>query len=204
MLKARDASITRDEILQASLDEIHRHGFQSASLTRILKNTGLTKGALYHHFRNKNELGYAVVDECLKKYLDYYWVSRIESAADPLQGLIEALAKAYEEQGDEVIQLGCPLNNLAQEMSPIDEGFRLRINALYEQWQDAIAGALQKGQMSGILRRNFSAVQVARFIIASIEGSIGIAKNAQSKALLNDCCQGLMDYLNTLKIITED
>ena len=77
MLKARDASITRDEILQASLDEIHRHGFQSASLTRILKNTGLTKGALYHHFRNKNELGYAVVDECLKKSLDYYWVSRI-------------------------------------------------------------------------------------------------------------------------------
>lgn len=203
MLKTRDAKLTREEILQASLDEIHRHGFQSASLTRILERTGLTKGALYHHFRNKNELGYAVIDECLKNYLDGYWVRTMEQAEDPIQGILMAMRETYQELGEEVIQLGCPLNNLAQEMSPIDEGFRVRINNLYRLWQDAVTEGLRKGQQQGILRQDFEPTQVARFIIASIEGSIGIAKNAQSKSMLEDCIQGLKDYLNTLKITTE-
>jgi AcrR family transcriptional regulator len=56
---------TRGQILFAAYKEIHVNGFQSASLSNILKRTGVTKGALYHHFRDKSELGYAVVDEVI-------------------------------------------------------------------------------------------------------------------------------------------
>jgi len=44
------ADVTREKILDAAFHEIHRYGFQSASLANILERTGLTKGALYHHF----------------------------------------------------------------------------------------------------------------------------------------------------------
>ena len=59
-------SATRQIILQAAFDEIYAHGFQAASLTKILSTTGVTKGALYYYFPNKLTLGYAVVDEILK------------------------------------------------------------------------------------------------------------------------------------------
>ena len=57
---------TRQEILESAFQEIHRNGFQAASLTSILERTGVTKGALYHHFPNKQALGYAVLEEVVK------------------------------------------------------------------------------------------------------------------------------------------
>ena len=57
---------TRRDLLEAAHEEFWRVGFRSASVDQILTQTGVTKAALYHHFRNKLELGYAVVDEILR------------------------------------------------------------------------------------------------------------------------------------------
>jgi len=51
--------------LNAASREIYRSGFQSASLDTILASTGVTKGALYYHFKSKEGLGYAVVEEVI-------------------------------------------------------------------------------------------------------------------------------------------
>ena len=59
----RDAELTRQKILDVSAEEIHQHGFTATSLSIILKRCGISKGALYHHFSNKMELGYAVFEE---------------------------------------------------------------------------------------------------------------------------------------------
>ena len=48
-----------------------------------------------------------------------------------------------------MLTLGCPLNNLAQEMAPVDEGFRSRIETLYRDWRRGLAKALRQGQHSG-------------------------------------------------------
>ena len=58
-----DAEKTRQKILDVTADEIHQHGFQSTSLSTILTRCAISKGALYYHFSNKLELGYAVFEE---------------------------------------------------------------------------------------------------------------------------------------------
>src|ERR1700727_474847 len=63
--RLRDPERTRERLLQAASREIYRSGFQSASLGTILASAGVTKGALYHHFKNKEALGYAVVEEII-------------------------------------------------------------------------------------------------------------------------------------------
>src|SRR6202044_3625075 len=63
--RLRDPERTRERLLRAASREIYRSGFQSASLDRILVSAGVTKGALYHHFENKEALGYAVVEEVI-------------------------------------------------------------------------------------------------------------------------------------------
>ena len=63
MATQRNPDLTRQTLLQAAFQEIYRSGFQAASLRNILSKVGITKGALYHHFGSKQELGYAVVDE---------------------------------------------------------------------------------------------------------------------------------------------
>src|ERR1041385_2107660 len=63
--KSRDKEITRARLLQAGFDEVYAHGFQAASIDRILERLDLTKGAFFHHFPTKQAFGYALVDETI-------------------------------------------------------------------------------------------------------------------------------------------
>ena len=125
----KDPDGTRQRILDAAFQEIYEKGFRAASIDQILADTGLTKGALYHHFPNKNALGYAVIDEVVRGMIDETWIRPMEGAAHPVDGLISTLRGLTPEQMGMACNYGCPLANLAQEMSPIDEGFRVRIEA---------------------------------------------------------------------------
>ena len=144
---------TRGTILMAAYREIHLNGFQSASLNNILARTGVTKGALYHHFPNKTELGYAVVDEVISRRINLGFIEPLVHFNDPIEGFIQLIQQAGEAFSLTDIELGCPLSVLAQEMAPIDEGFRLRLSAIYEHWHQSIAAVLQRGQQDGLIRQ---------------------------------------------------
>ena len=63
-------------LLQAAFGEMQRDGYRNADLERILRQAGVTKGALYHHFDNKRALGYAVIDEILQSRILERWTPR--------------------------------------------------------------------------------------------------------------------------------
>src|ERR1700755_3535966 len=66
--RTRDPERTRERLLQAAFREIHRSGFQSASIDTILAATNVTKGALYYHFESKEALGHAIIDEVIATF----------------------------------------------------------------------------------------------------------------------------------------
>ncbi len=194
----RSPDQTRKILLDAAYEEIHHYGFQAASLSRILANTGLTKGALYHHFPTKLALGYAVVDEVIHEEILNCWATPLTDCQDPVDCLMNLLQKAAEDTGDEFVEMGCPLNNLAQEMSSVDEGFRQKLGHIYTLWRQAIANALARGQANGKVRADVDTGAAAIFIVAAIEGCLGMAKNARDINLLFECGAGLLHYLDTL------
>jgi len=198
--RSKDPQGTRQAVLFAAYEEIHRQGFQAASLANILHATGLTKGALYHHFANKQQLGYAVLDEIIAPMVVSRWMVPLRAAdADPVQVLIDVIEQAGRDMSGDDIALGCPLNNLAQEMSPVDEGFRLRICKLFERWCAAIAEALAAGKTRGQVHEDVDETATAAFVVGALEGCAGIAKNARSRQLLIQCGQGVLAYLNSLR-----
>ena len=190
---------TRQELLKAAYTEIHLHGCQAASLNAILSKTGLTKGALYHYFRSKQELGYAVLDEWINPHLVSTWIEPLsDKTVPPIERLKQTVSMAADKLDDQEIQLGCPLNNLAQEMSPIDEGFRQRTDILYQRWLKSITETLSEGQQTGSIRQDIDPVDTALFIVAALEGCMSIAKNAQSREALMSCGQGVLSYFDSL------
>lgn len=190
---------TRMAILLAAFLEMHEKGFQAASLAQILKHTGVTKGALYHHFPSKKDLGYAVVDELLSERMRYFWIEPLKRGADPVDTLVGILNEGRERITDRDIQLGCPVNNLAQEMSAIDEGFRQRLGKILTDWRGAIAQSLMNGQQAGQLKKDFDADAMASFLVSGLQGCIGMAKNAQSHDVITQCGASLICILNTLR-----
>jgi TetR/AcrR family transcriptional repressor of nem operon len=197
--RGRDPDITRNKLLQAAFEEIYRRGFQAASLDVILLNAGVTKGALYHHFPDKAALGYAVVDEVIKGLLLKRWGVLAPSSGDPVTALQEVLRGRAAGVTNREIELGCPLNNLAQEMSPLDQRFRRAVNATFDLWRDAVSRDLERGQAEGTVRKDVDPRKIGAFVVAAIEGSFGLAKGAQSAAMLRSNLEVLSSFLESLR-----
>ena len=197
----RTSDQTRQRILEAAFMQMYRNGFQGMRLDEVIAATELTKGALYHHFPSKRALGYAVVDELIIPTVDAVWLQPLKNAADPLQGLIDVIEQMpdNEHKPPEMIRYGCPLNNLAQEMSPLDEGFRQRLDYAFRIWQDVIQETLERAQQKEQIRADVNCDEAAMFIMAAMEGCIGLAKNAQSMERLHVCNRGLIQFIRSLQ-----
>jgi TetR/AcrR family transcriptional repressor of nem operon len=198
-ISAKTPDLTRQKLLEAAFDEIHRNGFQAASLTQILADTGLTKGALYHHFPDKKALGLAVVEEMIRPSLAAMMFDPLAETRQPLAAMQAMLTAKASETDPWVVTLGCPLNNLMQEMSPVDETFRLNLNGLFQDWVTVVKSALTRGKKSGEVRKDIDSAETAFFIVSALEGCIGMSKNTQSVAAYRGCLGQLIRYLETLK-----
>src|SRR6202021_1166728 len=150
--RLRDPQRTRERLLQAAAREIYRSGFQRASLDTILASARVTKGALYYHFKNKQALGYAVVEEVISPDTRGMWVRPLLSVKDPIDTLI-GIVQSLSVRPEDVCG-GCRLNNLAQEMSPLDAGFRKRLETIFDAWREATASVLREGKIHGSVRRH--------------------------------------------------
>lgn len=196
-MEHRQPDLTRQRILEAGFAEIHRQGFQSASIANILGATGLTKGALYHHFPSKKVLGLAVVDEIIAGFIETRILAPMRDAERPARALLDMLG-SKQMQNEEWIRLGCPLNNLMQEMSPVDEDFRGRLHRILARWQDTLEEALRRAQLAGEIRKEVNCHAVALFIVSAWEGCTGVAKNMQSVEGYRACMSQLQSYVASL------
>jgi len=193
-----DSSATRTRLLLAAFREIYRCGFQAAAVAEILSDTGLTKGALYHHFPSKHALGLAVIDEVIQGYLAKNIFEPLEEAPHPAHALLAILEQRKYAKDDESTARGCPLNNLVQEMSPIDADFREHLSRVLGRWESALRVALMKAKEAGEVRADVDCEAAALFILAAWEGCFSVAKSRQSASLFRECLTQLQGYVRLL------
>ena len=195
--RLRDPERTRERLLQAAFREVYRFGFQSAGLDTILAATGVTKGALYYHFDSKEALGHAIVEEIVAPLTRDKWLLPLQQGKDPIDTLSSIVQATSVRPKD--VRGGCPLINLAQEMSPLDERFRKRLERIFNDWQEGIATALRRGQSQGSVRRDLLPQETAGFLIAMYEGYAVLAKNAQDQKVWNVGIRNIVGWLNSLR-----
>jgi AcrR family transcriptional regulator len=195
--RLRDPERTRQRLLEAASREIYRSGFQSASIDNILASAGVTKGALYYHFKSKEALGYAVVEEVIAPDVHATWGRPLEGVKDPIDtliGMVEGMSVR-----PEVVCGGCQLNNLAQEMSPLDAGFRKRLEMIFDHWREGVASVLREGQTHGRVRRDVEPTDAAGLLIAMVEGYGSLAKNAQDPKVVKAGIRNIVGWLRSLR-----
>jgi TetR/AcrR family transcriptional repressor of nem operon len=195
--RTRDPERTRERLLQAAFREIHRSGFQSAGIDTILAATNVTKGALYYHFESKEALGYAVVEEKIAKLTHDRWLRPMQSEGDAIDILIGVVRRIPDSPQD--VRSGCPLLLLSQEMSPLDEQFRKRLERIFLDWQKGVATLLRKGKSQGTVRRDLNPDETASFLIATVEGYATLAKNAQDAKVWKAGIRNIVGWLRSLR-----
>jgi TetR/AcrR family transcriptional regulator, transcriptional repressor for nem operon len=193
----RDPEGTRERLLQAAFREVHRTGFQSAGIDAILAATNVTKGALYYHFDSKEALGYAVIEEKVAKLTRDRWLRPMLCDGQAIDILIGVVRRIPARPQD--VRAGCPLLNLAQEMSPLDEQFRKRLERIFLDWQEGVATLLRKGQFQGTVRRDLNPDETASFLVAMVEGYATLAKNAQDAKVWKAGIRNIVGWLRSLR-----
>ncbi len=200
----RDPEKTRASILGAAFEEIYHRGFHDASVNDIVARTSLTKGAFFHYFSTKNDLGYAIADEVLREMVLDRWIRPLAAYKNPVQGIISRFRKIIESTPDEHIALGCPLNNLTQEMSSVDPVFREKLLAVIQLWISETEKYLKKAQAEGYLSQDVNPRQVAEFVVMVEEGAFAMVKNLRDKKVYWSLYDSLKRYLESISVKPAD
>lgn len=196
--KTRNLAETRAAILEAAFEEIYAHGFHASSIEAILERTELTKGALFHQFASKLELGYAVVDEVIVPMTLERWVKPLAAFDDPLEGILQLVERHIGESPQSRLDLGCPLGNLIQEMSNVDPQFRRRLRRCIEIWIGGVQEHIERGRASGHVPRSVKPRAVAEYVVVAIEGFFAVAKGLRDKSVLPTFVGSMRTYFAAL------
>ncbi|HEY2513402.1 MAG TPA: TetR/AcrR family transcriptional regulator [Polyangiaceae bacterium] len=196
--RARDLAQTRRDILNAAFDEIYTNGFHASSLDAILERTELTKGALFHQFASKLELGYAVVDEIIVPMTRERWITPLEEYDDPLRGILDLVERNVVDAPAEELHRGCPLGNLIQEMSNTDAEFRRRLRRCVEVWIEGVAEHVERGRRAGHVRRSVKPRAVGEYVVVTLEGLFAVVKGMRDKTVVPASVSSMRTYLRGL------
>jgi AcrR family transcriptional regulator len=182
----------RQRVLDVAASLFQQHGYHATSMHDVMAAAGVTGGALHHHFPSKKSLGLAIIRERAATAVAETCMAPVASArnaADGIAAVFRNVAATLDGQG---MVRGCPLNNLALELSLADPDFRRAIATVFDDWRAVIAGKLR----SGAARMNAAeAEQLATFVVAAYSGAMALAKAAQSSAPFKLCGRQLTQML---------
>jgi AcrR family transcriptional regulator len=163
------SELTKQKILDAAIQLFSRKGFRSTSLSDLVQATGLTKGALYHHFKNKDSLFYAVLEN-----LRFLWRERVfrdmlekQSALERLETLFDNHARLIEERETFCLVL----SSLVMEMDNVNAEFMDALREIFADLTALIQRIIEKGQESGEIRGDLDPRLLALNLVGMMEGN---------------------------------
>jgi TetR/AcrR family transcriptional regulator, transcriptional repressor for nem operon len=179
-------SDARDRLIESAQELMHERGFTAVGVSEVCDRAEVNKGSFYHFFPSKQELALAVIDrygEATVRQLR----EMVEGEGPPLQRLQSFYDRNYtyhKELRDERGQcLGCPLGNLALEMSPQDPVLRKRLSQIFDSvatcYEKLLDEAVERGDIPRIDTR-----QAAYSLLALQEGRVMLAKLNDDPELL--------------------
>ncbi|HKU96303.1 MAG TPA: TetR/AcrR family transcriptional regulator [Vineibacter sp.] len=192
--RSNDPAAMRRRVLDVAATAFQTRGYHSTSTHDIMREAGVTGGALHHHFPTKKSLGLAVIQERAAHAVDEAWITPVTSAATARDGILAAFKGIVAGVTQRGSVSGCPLNNLAIELSLADAEFQQAVQAVFAHWQAAIAAKLRADMDAGILK-TIDPQAMATFVVAAYSGAMAIAKANQSAEPLKVCARQLAALL---------
>jgi TetR/AcrR family transcriptional repressor of nem operon len=199
--KPRDGRQTREAIVEAATGLMHLKGYQATTLDDVLRESGVGKGNFYYHFKSKEDLGYAILEQVIAAFLGRTVDPCFSEPSTPRLAQIRCfLDRVLAAQRERNCVGGCALGNLASELSDVHEGFRARLFGVFSAWRERLTGALAEAQATGSVRPDCRPEAVAQFLVASLEGAILMTKLTKDIAVMERCVEELKRYLTLYEV----
>jgi len=189
---------TKERILDASLELLHRRGYYDTSINDIIDNSGVKKGSLYFHYKSKDVLFIEVLNEALERYEKQINEGVNHTAAsDQIIDMIDAIT-GYHVNGD--ISKGCLFGNMALEIGHDGSDISILVEGFFKRWENKFISLLTRAEKNGEIKLKEPARALARMILASVEGGVLLSKISGDTESLKDCMRFIKSVINERRV----
>jgi TetR/AcrR family transcriptional regulator, transcriptional repressor for nem operon len=191
------AVATRERLLRTAFQLFHEQGYHATGVATILREAGVNAGSMYHFFSSKDDLLLKVLEFALD-YLEPMVMGPAEAATvDPLERVFVLLDQYREWVGPNQCRMGCPIGNLALEVSDGNPAARALIHRNFENW----AGRVERWLRSAAdeLPAGTDLRRLARFVLTVMEGGLMQARAAGHIGPFDDSVAVLREHFTALQ-----
>jgi TetR/AcrR family transcriptional regulator, transcriptional repressor for nem operon len=188
---------TRDRLLDAAMRLFHEQGYGETGVSTILREAGVHSGSLYHHFPSKEALLEGVLERYTELLEPVVMAPRRAEAADPIARVFALLAWYRAGLVETGCALGCPIGNLALEVSDQLPGARALIEENFRGWSAEIERWLEEA--GDALPRDVDRGSLSRFVLTVMEGGLMHARAEKRIGAFDESVAQLRDYFERLQ-----
>ncbi|MCG1036337.1 TetR/AcrR family transcriptional regulator [Polaribacter sargassicola] len=193
------SEITKQLIIDKAFNLFYENGFKTTSIDKIMKETTLSKGAFYHHYKSKKELGLEVISLKVEKRVVDGMISPLKEPGDAFKILETVFVNRLKKFPFYDKQYGCPMNNLINEIGSDEIAYQTALKKIIEDWKTILVDLIERGKKENSIKKNISSKAVAVYLISAFEGIRGIRKLYNDDVVLDEFTTGLTLYLNQIK-----
>lgn len=192
--RTNDPEGTRQRLVGVAFEQFVSRGYTATAVQDVKAQAGVSSGAFSHHFPHKQDLVLAVITGPVADAIETTWIAPVRDAPDTGRGIafvFREIIAALEATGSVT---GCPLNNLALELSGEGGAVRAALDGVFRRWRSALAEEFRADRARG-LYAHLEPEAAALFVIAVYSGAMAMAKAAQEPEPLTVALGEIERYL---------
>lgn len=181
--KSSGSSPTRMKLVEAAIRLILQRGFAATGVEQICSEAGVTKGAFFHYFKSKEDIGHAAMEAWAAFGMSIYSVVRNDPSADPLDQLHHLLDVmiGLAERDDPLV---CVIGMTAQDMAAMNPALRASCDRHFVAWVEFVAAILSDAKRKHPPIVDFDPEEVAWMLHSLWQGSMLLAKTHQDQQMI--------------------
>lgn len=187
-------NITKEFIIEKAAVIFNKNGFAGASMSELMKETGLQKGGIYNHFKSKEEIVLSAFDYAIKKhnYAVYAAYKNKKNALDK----INAIISFYEEYPlNPIIEGGCPIVNTAVDADNTNPELKERVKNVLSGWIKNLLYLIEEGKKNGEFKTQARAEEISSFVVTTLQGGVVIARSFEDPLYMKKIVSELLAYV---------
>lgn len=189
---------TKSYIIETAATIFNKKGYEGTSLSDIIESTGLTKGAIYGHFQNKDDLASEVLEHNLELASKIIF-SNVKEKIHAYDKLI-AFSRSYSIFFDFISKSGgCPVINAAVDFDDGHTLMRKKVIKFITMWQNSIQKIINEGIEKGELRPSPLLDDFSKIFVPLVEGAIMLSKVMNDRKYIDNASDYLVSIVEKIK-----
>jgi len=185
--------------LDSAQQLMYSRSYSDVGVQEICKDAKVQKGSFYHFFPSKSALTVEVLEQLKMQMIENILLPAFAKDLTPAKRFERFIEYAYQYQvqlkEEYGYVLGCPMGNIALEMSTQDETIRKKVELLFESIFEVFVDVLEDARAAGELENNSDINELAQAALAYGEGVLMLAKTRNDPELIKRLLPKVADLI---------